>query len=135
MSAVDPLTVTLELPATEYVDHESGPLVRCPLNGVWVALSDYYSEKEGQMLPLVGRVDYKAATEQWHDTGTVNQIKDQSGAVVREEKIMEVRPVENPVEWSAVVRVLEAPPFVEAEGGTLNLGVHEEVGTGDSFGG
>lgn len=119
MSYTTPLDVTLELPASELMEHEGAILVRCPINRAWVPLSDYYSEAYGSLLPLVGRVDYEASGEEWVNTGT-----DEAPA-------MEKRSVEA-VSWKEVVRIL---PAVEtpAEGGIIEVGVGEDVGTKDKF--
>lgn len=129
MSQQIPLDVTLELPATEFSDHDSGPMVRCPLNGVWVTLRDYYSEKDGQMLPLVGRASYQEDPEHWIDTGE----RFLNPSTQQEEAVMKKVPKDDVVQWDAVVRILEAPPYVEPEGGTLNISAADEVGTHDKM--
>lgn len=104
MSELEELDVTLELPASEMMEHDGGIFVRRPVVGGWVPMHDYYSEVEGQLLPLVGRVDYVESKEQ----------KD------------------NPSEWKEVVRILpkvEQNP----EGGNISFNAGESVGMGDKM--
>ena len=124
MSQVTPLTVTLELPASEFMDHDSGPMVRCPVTRTWVPMADYYSENEGALLPLVGNAAYDNDGLYWKDTGEV----DENGAPIMTQEQGEV------IHWAETVRVLAAPPEAPAEGGTLQFGVSETVGTGDVMG-
>jgi hypothetical protein len=129
MSEQDKLPVTLELPASEFVEHEGALLVRCPLNRVWVPLTDYYSENQGALLPLVGNVDYAESTEHW------DSVKDEKGEPVldaRGEPIMKKVPKESPVVWKETVRVL-APTATAPEGGTVSVGATDGVGTNDKM--
>jgi len=132
MSEITPLTVTLELPASEFLDHEGSLLVRCPLNGAWVPLKDYYSENQNSLLPLVGNVDYEDAPEHWEHTGEFKEIKDRDGVVVDKEPLM-AKVAKQPVVWKETIRILpkaeEAPP----EGGTLSFAVQDSVAMKDKF--
>lgn len=121
MSEIIPLTVTLELPASEYVDHDNGPLVRCQKCRRWVPMADYYSEKQGQMLPLVG------TAECTHSEISREYTQREDGMLDTEVKHTRV------CDWKETVRILEkdeTPP----EGGTLEIKVHEEVGMSEKFG-
>lgn len=137
MTEITPLTVTLEMSAKEFMDHEGGLLVRCPLNGMWVPLFDYYSEKEGSLLPLVGNVDYQEAPEHWVDSGEFEKNDkgeprlDQFGNVI---KIMMKEAKPDTIHWVETVRVLEKVEEAPPEGGTLEFQVHDAVGTQDKFG-
>lgn len=122
MSEVIPLTVTLELPASEYVDHDSGPLVRCQKCRRWVPMADYYSEKQGQMLPLVGNAECFHEEISRTITDREDGMKDVSVERTRA------------CDWKETVRILEkdmTPP----EGGTIEIAVHDAVGTAEKFGG
>lgn len=121
MSEVIPLTVTLELPASEYVDHEDGPQVRCQKCRRWVKMADYYSEKQGQMLPLVGNAECVHS----EITRTITEREDGMKDVAVEHN--------RACDWKETVRILEkdtTPP----EGGTIEIKVHEDVGMSEKFG-
>ncbi len=131
MSENTPLEVTLELPATELLDHDNGLFVRCPANGNWIPLVDYYSENAGSLLPLVGKASYQESLEHW-DIQKNEKGEDVIDATTGLPVMVKVAK-ENPLNWSEVVRIL--PPVVEApaEGGTHQLGASEDVGTGDKM--
>lgn len=138
MSENIPLTVTLELPASELLEHEGALLVRCPLNGNWVPLTDYYSENQGALLPLVGNVNHEETPEHWIEKKTL--VKDAEGNVTEQvENNEQGLPVmvkvakETPVVWKEVVRILAKAPEAPAEGGTLNVGAGEDVNMKDKF--
>jgi hypothetical protein len=127
MSEVTPLTVTLELPASELLENEGALLVRCPLNGVWVPLTDYYSEQEGSLLPLVGKVNFAEAPDHWVDTGKTKPILDSAGNVIGEEPIMEKQAKGSAVTWNEVVRILAPVEQAAPEGGTVEINAEENV--------
>lgn len=143
MSEITPLVVTLELPASELIDHDNGLFVRCPLNGQWVPITDYYSENQGALLPLVGNVDYAEAPDHW--TQKMNEVvdKDAEGKVTgshlepafddKEQPIMVKVAKENVVVWKEVVRILAKVDQPEAEGGTLKLNVNDAVKMNDQM--
>lgn len=140
MSENTPLEVTLELPASELLEHEGALLVRCPLNGNWVPLTDYYSENQGALLPLVGNVNHEEAPEHWVEKKIL--VKDEKGEVVEQVEINEKDglpvmikvPKETPVIWKETVRILAKEPEVAPEGGTLNVGASEDVKMNEKFG-
>lgn len=125
MGETEPLQVTIELPAKDFMEYQGGMLVRCPLNGVWVELTDYYSENSGQLLPLVGKVNYKESTHHWLTMGEVDEYG--IASMKRVEK-------EAPVEWNETVRVLSKADELPPEGGALSMHVSENVGTTEKFG-
>lgn len=133
MGQIEPLEVTVELPFSEFIDHDNGLYVRCPLNGNWVPLTDYYSEKPNEgLLPLVGRVDFETAPDHW-DT----KKDPETGEVVIDpetnQPVME-RVAKDKVVWKEVVRVLPKPVETPAKGGTLSISVHDETTDTDHFG-
>lgn len=67
MSKLDPLTVTLELPASELIEHEGAILVRCQKHRGWIPLADYYSE-EYSLLPIVGNAVCNHPGCDWKET-------------------------------------------------------------------
>lgn len=128
---------TRDLPASDMTEHEGQILVRCPQNGVWVPLTDYISETEGSLLPLIGNVDYADNQEHWQESGDF--VRDAAGNHVLDHEgkptpIMQKVAKENPVVWKETIRILPAAPHVEPEGGTLSFATHDEVGTTDKFG-
>ena len=139
MSEVEKLKVTLEVPASEFIDHDGGLLVRCPLNGAWVPLKDYYSEQQGALLPLVGNVDYEEAGEHWVDSGEVEKQGDgvtpklnADGSTI---PVMRKEGKENPIVWKETIRVLAKVAEEAPEGGTLAFNVSDSVSSKDKFGG
>lgn len=129
MSELVPLDVTLELPASEFMEHEGELLVRCPLNRVWVPLKDYYSEQQGSLLPLVGNVDYAESTEHWVDTREL----DEDGNPIGGEPTMELQAKESPIVWKETVRILAVVEDSTPEGGALEIGVQDDVGQADQL--
>lgn len=115
MSEIQSLTVTVELSAHDFMEHEGAPLVRCPLNGVWVPLTEYYSENQDSLLPLVGNVNYEEAHEHWIETPE---------GMKKEEKV-------NRVAWKEVVRVLPKIAEEMNEADIVTFNTSEQIGTGD----
>lgn len=134
MSEKEHMEVTLELPAKEMVEHDGLILVRCPINGAWVQLQDYYSEVEGSLLPLVGNVDYKEAPEHWVDTGMKMPIRSKEGKIIGTEPVMDKVAKPDPIEWAETIRILPGVPEAEPEGGTLSISVHDTTGIGEKWG-
>lgn len=131
------LIPTRDLPASEMTEHEGLVLVRCPFNGVWVPLTDYISEVEGQLLPLIGNVDYADTQEHWQETGDF--LRDAAGNHVLnvsgdKTPIMQKVAKDNPVVWKETIRILTAVPQTAPEGGSLEFSVHEDVNATDKFG-
>lgn len=138
MSENTPLVVTLELPASELIDHDNGLFVRCPLNRTWVPLTDYYSENEGSLLPLVGNVDYAEAPDHWTQKMKFTGEKDAEGNMLQVpevdkdgQDVMEKVAKENAIVWKEVVRILPKVEEAAPEGGTLALNVHDAVGVAE----
>jgi hypothetical protein len=116
------LTVTLELPASEFTDGEQGPIVRCQDCRRWVLMADYYSEVQGQLLPLVGN----AVCSHSEITRTV-ETNEQGEEVVT---LVETAPA---CSWSEVVRVLvDTTPI--PEGGLLEFNTGDVVASTEKFG-
>lgn len=129
MSAIEPLTVTVELPASELLDHDNGLFVRCPLTRTWVPFTDYYSESESSLLPLVGKVDYDGDTEHWEVTKDAegNDVLDANGQPVMQ------KVAKSPVSWHEVVRIIPAINEPSPIGGIIDMNVQDEVNPGDKM--
>jgi len=56
MSKINKLKITLEISSSEMMEHEGNILIRCQRHRSWIPLTDYYSEVNGSLLPLVGNV-------------------------------------------------------------------------------
>lgn len=129
MSEIEPLTVTLELPSTEFMDQDGGLFVRCPLTRTWVPLTDYYSENETGLLPIVGKVDYECASEHWtiktDEEG--NEVHDANGQLVM------VKEAKEPMSWHEVVRILAPETQTEPEGGTVQMNIQDDIASGDKM--
>ena len=118
MSEIIPLNVTLELPANEMTDSDAGPQVRCQKCRRFVLMADYYSEKQGQLLPLVGNADCKHT-----------EIERSKNAETGEMEISHVPACD----WKETVRILEKDEK-PAEGGNLAFNTADAVKSDEKFG-
>lgn len=126
------LDVTLELSSQEFLDHDGGLMVRCQKCRKWVPLTDYYSEVDGSLLPLVGNAECEQEDREHNiDTGErIMHPQDPSKGLI---PVMAKETVAA-CGWKETVRIVqkdETPP----EGGTLEVKVHDAVGMTDKFGG
>lgn len=113
----------IDISAKDWVKHEDGSYsVRCPLNGAWASVSDVHPEGDAPF-PLVGVASYEESLEHWIDTGEtfVNNLGETC-------PLMKKVARENAISWNEEVRLLEAVPEPEPEGGRLHIGVAEEIG-------